>query len=75
MRRAPGGRGAGAGSTPARPGIRIRRVAGGELARLEAERHKLEEAHREFAEFVENLRKAKDREEFERFMNARRAQT
>ncbi len=43
----------------------------GELARLEAERHKLEEAHREFAEFVENLRKAKDREEFERFMNAR----
>ncbi len=43
----------------------------GELARLEAERRKLEDAHREFAEFVENLRKAKDREEFERFMNAR----
>ncbi len=43
----------------------------GELARLEAERRKLEEAHREFAEFVESVRKAKDREEFERFMNAR----
>ncbi len=42
-----------------------------ELARLEAERRKLEEAHREFAEFVENVRKAKDREEFESFMNAR----
>ncbi len=43
----------------------------GELARLEAERRKLEEAHREFAEYVDNLRKAKDREEFESFMNAR----
>jgi hypothetical protein len=42
-----------------------------ELDRLEAERRKLEEAHREFAEFVENLRKSKDREEFERLMNAR----
>ena len=44
----------------------------GELARLEAERRKLEEAHREFAEFVDNVRRAKDREEFERFMNERR---
>ncbi len=43
----------------------------GELARLEAERRKLEDAQREFAEFVESVRKAKDREEFERFMNAR----
>jgi len=43
----------------------------GELARLEAERRKLEEAHREFTEFLANLRKARDREEFERFMNAR----
>jgi len=42
-----------------------------ELDRLEAERRKLEEAHREFADFVENLRKSKDREEFERFMNER----
>ena len=45
---------------------------GVELARLEAERQKLEEAHREFAEFVASVRKAKDREEFERFMAARR---
>jgi hypothetical protein len=44
-----------------------------ELARLEEERRKLEEAHREFAEFVENVRRAKDREEFERFMNERKA--
>lgn len=44
----------------------------GELARLEAERRKLEDAQREFAEFVETVRKAKDREEFERFMAARR---
>jgi hypothetical protein len=43
-----------------------------ELARLEEERRKLDEAHREFAEYLDNVRKAKDREEFERFMNARR---
>jgi hypothetical protein len=43
-----------------------------ELARLEEERRKLEDAHREFAEFVENIRKAKDREEFDHFMNERR---
>ena len=43
-----------------------------EIARLEEERRKLEEAHREFAAFVENIRRAKDREEFERFMNERR---
>ena len=43
-----------------------------ELARLEQERRKLEEAHREFAEYMDNVRKAKDREEFDRFMNERR---
>jgi len=43
-----------------------------ELARLEEERQKLLAAEREFAEFMENLRRAKDREEFDRFMNARR---
>jgi hypothetical protein len=43
-----------------------------ELSRLEEERRKLEDAHREFAEFVENIRKAKDREEFDRFMAERR---
>ena len=44
----------------------------GELARLEAERRKLEDAEREFAAHIEELRKARDREEFERFMAARR---
>lgn len=45
-----------------------------ELARLEEERQRLISAEREFAEFMENLRHAKDREEFERFMNDRRKQ-
>ncbi|MGH7248721.1 MAG: DUF2852 domain-containing protein, partial [Pseudomonadota bacterium] len=39
------------------------------LARLEEERQKLVAAEREFAEFMENLRHARDREEFERFMD------
>lgn len=43
-----------------------------ELARLEEERQRLVAAEREFAEFMENLRRARDREEFDRFMNERR---
>jgi hypothetical protein len=43
-----------------------------ELGRLEAERRKLEEAAREFSAFLDNVRRAKDREEFVRFMNERR---
>jgi len=43
-----------------------------ELARLDEERQKLVAAEREFAEFMENLRHARDREEFERFMEAHR---
>jgi hypothetical protein len=43
-----------------------------ELARLEEERRKLAEAQREFAEHIEQLRRAKDREEFESFMRARK---
>lgn len=43
-----------------------------ELARLEEERQKLLAAEREFGEYMDNLRRAKDREEFDRFMNARR---
>ena len=43
-----------------------------ELARLEEERQKLLAAEREFAAYMENLRRAKDREEFDRFMAARR---
>ena len=42
-----------------------------ELARLEEERRKLEEAEREFAVHIEELRRARDREEFERFMKSR----
>jgi Protein of unknown function (DUF2852) len=44
-----------------------------ELARLEEERQKLLAAEREFADYMENLRRAKDREEFDRFMAARRS--
>jgi Protein of unknown function (DUF2852) len=43
-----------------------------ELARLEEERRKLVAAEREFAEFMENLRHARDREEFVRFMDEHR---
>jgi len=43
-----------------------------ELARLEEERRKLAEAEREFTEHIEELRRARDREEFESFMRARR---
>jgi hypothetical protein len=43
-----------------------------ELARLEAERRKLEDAHKEFSDWMDTVRKAKDREEFDRFMNERR---
>ena len=44
-----------------------------EIERREAERRKLEDAQREFAEFADEARRARDREEFERFM-ARRPQ-
>jgi len=43
-----------------------------ELARLEEERRKLAAAEQEFASFMANLRRARDREEFDRFMNERR---
>ncbi|HTV34699.1 MAG TPA: DUF2852 domain-containing protein [Methylocella sp.] len=45
-----------------------------ELARLEEERKKLAMAEREFAAYMENLRHARDREEFERFMDEWRRQ-
>src|SRR5262245_4927101 len=44
-----------------------------ELERLEAERRRLDEDARAFAEFVEELKRAKDREEFDAFMARRRA--
>jgi hypothetical protein len=43
-----------------------------ELARLEEERRKLADAEREFADHIEQLRRARDREEFESFMRARK---
>ena len=44
-----------------------------ELARLDEERQRLIAAEREFADYMENLRHAKDREEFERFMTERQS--
>ena len=41
------------------------------LERLEAERRKLHEEERAFAAFLSELKHAKDREEFDRFMAAR----
>jgi hypothetical protein len=43
-----------------------------ELSRLEEERRKLAEAEREFADHIEQLRRARDREEFESFMRAKK---
>ena len=44
-----------------------------EIERLEAERLKLVNAEREFGAYLERLRKARDREEFDRFMAERNA--
>lgn len=43
-----------------------------ELQRLEEERRRLDEERRDFETFVRNLRRAKDQEEFDRFMAERR---
>jgi hypothetical protein len=43
-----------------------------EMTRLDEERRKLDAAAKEFAEHLDNLRRARDREEFESFMAARR---
>jgi hypothetical protein len=47
----------------------------GELERLEQERRRLEEESRAFTEFVEELKRARDREQFDAFMAKRRAGT
>ncbi len=44
-----------------------------ELRRLEEERRRLDEERREFETYVQNLRRAKDQEEFDRFMADRNA--
>lgn len=46
-----------------------------ELERLEAERRRLDEEVREFNNFVEELKRAKDREEFDAYMRRHRAVT
>jgi Protein of unknown function (DUF2852) len=43
-----------------------------ELGRLEEEYQQIAAAEREFAQYLDTLRRARDREEFERFMNERR---
>ena len=42
-----------------------------ELGRLEEERRRLDEERHQFGEFLKNLRRAKDQEEFDRFMRER----
>jgi hypothetical protein len=42
-----------------------------EMKRLEEERAKIEAMRNDFDEFLRNLRKAKDQEEFDRFMGSR----
>lgn len=44
-----------------------------QLRRLDEERRRLEEEQKAFRDFVERLRRAKDQEEFDRFMAERRA--
>lgn len=44
-----------------------------ELERLEEERRKLDEAQKEFADYLAHLRQARDREEFDRFRRERDA--
>ena len=44
-----------------------------ELARLDAERRRLMEASAEFEAYARELHRAKDQEEFDRFMSSRRA--
>ena len=46
-----------------------------ELERLEEERRRLDEEAKAFASFVEELKRAKDREEFDAFMARRRGGT
>ena len=46
----------------------------GEIDRLEAQRRALEAESRAFTDFVEELKRAKDREQFDAFMAKRRAE-
>lgn len=44
-----------------------------QLKRLDEERRRLDDEVREFHDYMDNLKKARDREEFDRFMRERRA--
>src|SRR4051794_22985280 len=44
----------------------------GEIERLEQERRRLAQAEQDFADFLDQLKRARDREEFDRFMAARK---
>jgi hypothetical protein len=46
-----------------------------QLERLEAEKRKLEDEQKAFAEYLAKLRKAKDQDEFDRFMAERNSST
>jgi hypothetical protein len=46
-----------------------------ELRRLDEERRRLEEERREFENYVRDLRRARDKEEFDRFMSERANRT
>ncbi len=46
-----------------------------EMARLDEERRKLDEMREEFDEYARELRRAKDQEEFDRFMQEYRSRT
>ncbi len=45
-----------------------------QLRRLDEERRRLDDEVREFSEYMHNLRKARDREEFDRYMDSRKNQ-
>ena len=69
--------GSGAGAFRARPfsstgNFAFEEYRRQELERLEAERRRLDEEAHAFAEFVEELKRAKDRDEFDAFMAKRR---
>ena len=71
--------GAGAGAFRARPfsstgNFAFEEYRKRELERLEEERRRLDEEAHAFAEFVEELKRAKDRDEFDAFMAKRRNQ-
>jgi len=67
------GRGFGGGFGPGSGNAAFDDYRRKELDRLEAERRKLDEEARAFSDFVEELKRAKDREEFDAFMARRRA--